>query len=155
WEAQEFAIHDAWNNMKLIDRSSSHRLVAALHYFYVACRLLRMANTPGEFMAEVLLNLSKTLEVLFPSHDGATRQAARAGLRALGYEDDSIEKNYIPAMLLRNELGVGHVHLGDLSQEQLIVLQGYTEHAENAFRQLMTRILEASAQGTFEVERYI
>ena len=54
-------------------------------------------------MPEMILNLSKVLEVLFPP-DGAGRtlDAARRGLTALGFSRTEIEGDYIPAMALRN-----------------------------------------------------
>ena len=47
---------------------------------------------PGEFVAEVILNLAKSLEVLFPrSGDRKSRDAARAALHSLGYSETQIE----------------------------------------------------------------
>ena len=57
----------------------------------------------GEFLPEVVLNLAKVLEVLFPpGGDGRTRDAVRQNLSQLGFSELEIEADYIPAMALRN-----------------------------------------------------
>lgn len=154
-ENQESAIVRCWERLNVLADQSRRRLLAALHYFHVACRLARSGTNPGEFLSEVLLNLAKTLEVLFPSRgDRRTRDAARAGLSALGYTDDDIEANYIPAMALRNEIDVGHVELGVFKLDQLQVLHAYAERAENAFRDLLNKLLEKVATAEFELDSY-
>ena len=121
----------------------------------MACRLARSGATPGEFLSEALLNLAKTLEVLFPPRgDERTRDAARAGLSALGYTDDDIEADYLPAMALRNEIDIGHVELGVFKPAQLQVLHAYAERAENAFKDLLNGLLEKVATGEFEMDSY-
>lgn len=111
-ERQEKRFATAWEHLDLVGGISNRRFLAALHYFHVACRLSRSGGTAGEFVADVMLNLSKTLEVLFPpDSDGMTRNAVRLGLRQLGYADDSIESDFIPALALRNQIDVGHVSL--------------------------------------------
>lgn len=154
-EKQESAIIRCWEQLGVLSDQNCRRLLAALHYFHVACRLARSGTTPGEFLSEVLLNLAKTLEVLFPpTGNGRTRDAARAGLKALGYIDHKIEADYIPAMALRNEIDVGHVELGVFKPDQLKVLHAYTERAENAFRDLLNTVLEKLETGEFELAYY-
>lgn len=149
---QEVATIDAWRRMNLLSESTRRRLVAALHYFHVACRLSRQGNTPGEFLAEVLLNLAKTLEVLFPpTGNGLTREAVRSGLKALGFSSGEIEGNFMPALAIRNELDVAHVELGLFTMKQLRILHAYTERTENVFRDMLKRVLEGILAGTFEV----
>ena len=144
-EQQEQAFISAWEPMGLFAGLARRRLLAALHYFHVAVRLYRSASTLGEFMAEVILNLSKVLEVLFPpGGDGKTRDAARVGLRQLGYADAEIERLFLRAMALRNEIDVGHVSLALLTRRQLSILHGYTEGAERAFREMLDRALSTA-----------
>jgi hypothetical protein len=79
-EQQEAAVQRSWERIRTIGKDPyGRRIVAAIHYFYVACRLARQAGTPGEFLAEVLLNLAKTLEVLFPMsrNDAGTIESSR------------------------------------------------------------------------------
>ena len=117
-QQQEERFAKAWERMRVIAEPHRRRLAAGLHYFHVACRLAREGCTAGEFVAEVLLNLAKTLEVLFPPNgDGHTRDAVRTGLRTLGLSDNQIEYDFIPAMALRNEIDVGHVELGLFTME--------------------------------------
>jgi hypothetical protein len=154
-EKQEREFAEAWARMPVIAEPHRRRLVAALHYFHVACRLALVGATPGEFVAEVVLNWAKTLEVLFPpAGDGKIRDAARAGLRDLGYSDAEVERDFVPAMALRNEIDVGHVELGLFTMGQLKTIHAFTEHAVSAFRAMLARLLERVASGGAEVASY-
>jgi hypothetical protein len=145
---QEERFAKAWGRMGIISEPRRRRLVTALHYFYVACRLAREGCTAGEFIAEVILNLAKSLEVLFPpAGDGKTREATRSGLRALDFSDKEIECDFIPAMALRNEIDVGHVELGLFTTDQLRVIHSFTERAERAFHELFERMLSRIESG--------
>jgi len=154
-ERQEELFAKTWERLSLIAVPQARRLFAALHYFHLAARLSRAASVAGEFLAEVLLNLSKVLEVLFPSAGkGKTRDAARSRLIELGFTDEEIERDYLPAMALRNEIDVAHVGLSLFKPDQLKVIHGYTERAEAAFRVLLSRVLTRIEEGTFSVEAY-
>jgi len=154
-ENQEQRFADSWEKMNLISEPTSARLFAALHFYYVAVRLRCRGTLAGEFLSEVILNLAKVLEVLFPaSGDGKSREAARLGLRELGFNEEDIEGDYIPAMALRNEIDVGHVDLGLFKPDHLKLIHGYTERAEYAFRQLLQRVLTRVAEGTYEIAPY-
>ena len=151
-DTQEAHFAKAWQRMAVLAVPGRRRLLAGLHYFHVASRLAREGETAGEFVAEVVLNLAKTLEVLFPPDgDGQTREAARRGLAVLGYNDNEIETSFIPSMALRNEIDVGHVELGLFKPEHLAAIHAYTERAENAFRSMLDRLLDAVAAGKFEI----
>lgn len=152
---QEQRFTTAWEHLRLVGLSN-RRLLAALHYFHVACRLGRSGATAGEFVAEVVLNLAKTLEVLFPpGGDGKTRDAVRLGLRQLGYEDEAIESDFVPALALRNQIDVGHVSLALFTRTQLAHIHGYTERAERSFRGLLARALEAAESGKWKPPTYV
>jgi hypothetical protein len=154
-DLQETRVAQAWERMPLFADGSGRRLLAALHYFHVACRLDRSGDTPGEFLAEVLLNLAKTLEALFPPPgDGTSLDAARSGLKQLGFTDKEIEKDFIPAIALRNKVGVGHVSITLFKRDQLEILHTYAERAESVFRKLLDSILEKVASGEFEIAPY-
>jgi hypothetical protein len=154
-DEQELSACDAWERMGRVTEAHRGRLVAALHYFHVACRLNRQGSTPGEFMAEVVLNLAKVLEVLFPAaEDGKSRDAARIGLTTLGFTHEEVEGSFIPAMALRNEVGVGHTQLGLFKMEQLRVLHAYTARAESEFRRMFDRLFKAIEAGKYDVARY-
>lgn len=153
-QLQEWYFSQAWEQLTMLLPLDKRRLFAALYYFHIACRLERSGVTPWEFMAEVLLNFSKILEVIFPAKDGKAIESARAGLEKLAYNSDEIEKWFIPAMALRNNLDVAHVSLATFPQRQLRILHEYTEQAEAHFGELMRRILDRVAQGTFDIPTY-
>ncbi len=136
-ERQEELFAKSWERVSLLAAPNTRRLFAALHYFHAAARLSRAASVAGEFLPEVVLNFSKVLEVLFPPEgNGKTRDAVRARLTELGFTDDEIEGDYLPAMALRNEIDVGHVDLSLFKRDHLQLIHGYTERAESAFRTL-------------------
>lgn len=154
-ERQEERFAKSWERLSLVAAPQARRLFAALHYFHVAARLSRAAAVAGEFLPEVVLNLSKVLEVLFPpAGDGKTRDAARSRLIELGFTDEEVERDYLPAMALRNAIDVGHVDLSLFKPEQLQLIHGYTERAEAAFRGLLSRVLTRIEEGTFAVAAY-
>jgi hypothetical protein len=145
----------AWERLQLLAPLENRRLLAALHYLFTACRLERAGATPWEFMAEVILNYAKLLEVVFPAtEDGKTIEAARSGLEGLGYSTADIEKWFVPALALRNGLDVAHVSLTVLPSKQLQVLHAYTEQAEPYFRELLGRVVDGMASGTLNVQPY-
>jgi hypothetical protein len=156
-KAQKAAIMKSWERLHGIDHAPyGRRLVAAIHYFYVACRLARQAGTPGEFLPEVLLNLAKTLEVLFPrSKDVGSIESARHGLQALKISQEIIEGSLLPALALRNNIDVGHVGLALFKMDELKVLHAYTERAENSFRDLLAHLLNEIKEGRFKLTSYV
>lgn len=117
----------------------SRRLMGGLHYFHVACRLIMAGFNRFEFMAEALLNFSKSLQSLF----GHKRDDIRSELAKLKlYSNEEVEGKFMPAMVLRDEFDVAHVSLSLLSREQLKILHTYTNIAESAFRDLMEKLLD-------------
>ncbi|OPY57638.1 MAG: hypothetical protein A4E49_00007 [Methanosaeta sp. PtaU1.Bin112] len=153
-DQQEKAVIRSWERLNSL-AEPNRRLLAAIHYFHVACRLARCGSTPGEFLPEVLLNLAKTLEVLFPpSGDGKTRDAVRIKLKELGYKEDEIEGKFIPAIALRNEIDVGHVSLCIFNPEQLKILHSFAENAEESFRELFVRVFDNVSSGMFQIVPY-
>ena len=152
---QERDIERAWERMFVIGDPQKKRLAAGLHYFHVACRLLRSGQTPGEFVSEAILNLSKALEVLFPPEgDGKTMDAVRLGLQQLEYTKTEIEKKFIPMIALRNQIDVGHVELGIFSVDQLSIIHTFTEKSEVSFRGLMDRVITRVESGDFKLQPY-
>ncbi len=153
-DLQEKKVIDSWLRFNIISDPVRRRLVAAIHYFYTACRLARSGHTPWEFMSESILNFCKTLEVLFPYGEGGTCNAVREGLERFGYTQDQIERDFIPALLLRNQIDVGHVFLATLRQDQLNVIHTYSESAEETFREMFRKIIESMQEGRFEAPPY-
>jgi hypothetical protein len=137
----EREIEQSWKRIAVVNKRENVRLLAALNYFHVGCRLLAVGYTAFEFMAEAILNFAKVLDVLFISCGEVSRDEVRNDLTALGYSQDAIERDFIPVMLLRNEFDIAHVALTVPTTEQLDTLHRYTEKAEGAFRELLRRIL--------------
>jgi len=154
-EKQELAFVSSWERIGLLSLPTNTRLLAALHFYYTAVRLLRRATIAGEFLPEAIMNFSKVLEVLFPPDgDGKTRNAARMRLEELEFTELEIEADYIPAMVLRNEIGVGHVDLGLFKPEQLTLIHGYVRRAEFSFHTLFQRLFEKIKSNEFTIKPY-
>ena len=144
-ENQEQRVIDSFKRYEITSTLSNRRLAAALYYFYVARRLVEAGNSPYEFMAEVVLNLCKVLEILF----GLKRDNVRRKLLNLGYSKDEIEVRFIPIMILRNEFDVGHVSIALFKREQLNALYTYLENSENDFRDLLKKVLNKVKDGDY------
>ena len=147
-DSQTQRLRDAWRRLQVIASSDNRRLVrrlvAALSYFHVAARLERVSASPGEFLAEALLNYSKVLEVLF----SPSRDSVRLELGNLGFTPDTIDRDFIPVMLLRNAIDVAHVSLTLFTPEQLHTLHRYADRTERSFRDLFSRLLMRLDAGT-------
>ena len=153
--AQEAKIPRTWQRLPLVADGGNARLRAALYYFYKACRLERVGSGPSEFLAEILLNLAKTLAALFPATEGeGSRDSVRKNLRRLGYDDDEVESYFLPAMALRDEIDVAHISLAAFGPRQLDTIFRYAESAEQHFRDLLQRLLAATIAGSFTLEPY-
>ena len=154
-EEQEKKFSKSWLRLSILSNPANRRLIAALHYFHTACRLIASGNSPSEFMSEAILNFSKVLEVLFPaSGEQKSLDAARSGLKQLGYSDQEIEAKFIPTMSLRNAVDVGHVTLALLTMDEIRTVNAYTEIVERFFRELLQRIIECLEVGSFTITPY-
>ena len=149
-EVQERKFVDSWQRIALLSDSNNRRLIGALHYFHIASRLRSAGHSPWEFTAESILNLTKTLETLFPpTGDGKKRDAVRRSLAVLEYSDEEIERDFIPVMALRDEIDVGHVDLSLYTRRQLNALHRYTQAADNVFSGLLQRLMLHMEKGSF------
>jgi len=108
-------------------------------------------NGPWEFMAEAILNLTKSLEILF----GNSRDQIRAGLTAAGYERDKIEDFFVPIVLLRNHFDVGHGRLAIHKLDDLQLVYALLANAEKEFRDLFQKAALLSQSGKLKIEPYI
>lgn len=149
-QQQDEHVRRAWARLALVASPEARRLLAALHYFHVACRLERLGACPGEFLSESLLNLAKVLEVLFQD----SRDVARQELLSLGFSGEEVERDFIPAMLLRSKIDVAHVSLALFTPDQLQTLHRYADRAEAAFRRLLQRLLDRLDSGTLQLPQY-
>lgn len=141
-------IRESLGTLSLLHESANVRLVAGTRYVHTASRLLAAGFSPWEFMAEALLNYSKTLEVLF----GASRDEQRAGLRSVGVPDEDIEGRFIPVTLLRDFLDVAHPKLAQLDSPRLEGLYLFLVGVESDFKGLIARISKALMSGSWILE---
>lgn len=154
-DIQEARILRAWQEALLFNTDSNQRLLAALKYFHIACRLERSGHSPWEFLAEIVLNLAKTLEALFPAAGKlGSIDTARRGLTDIGYTKDEIDRDFIPALALRNKLDVGHVSLAVFQVEDMEVVHRYCDAAEGKFRGMLKRVLSMVTDGSYQVKPY-
>jgi hypothetical protein len=135
-EQQESSVIQAWDYMSMLSKLDNRRVIAALKYYHTACRLARVGNSPWEFMSEIVLNLCKVLESLFP----ASRDSVREGLLKLNYTSEEIEKYFIPIMLLRSKVDSGHVFLSLFTRSELNSLHSFTEIAESKWHEMLERL---------------
>ena len=137
------------DHLRLFKASNNRRLALALHYFHVACRLLVVGQSPWEFMAECVLNMTKSLEVLF----GDSRDEVRGQLRRLGYSTEEIEGDFMVIMILRSFMDVAHVKIAVPNSEQLQVLYKSLERSRRCLSKLFERVILGIERGTFQVNQ--
>jgi hypothetical protein len=142
-------INEAFLNLEIIRGVKNRRFAAALYYFYTVSRLVVAGNSDWEFMAEIILNLCKALQILF----GSSRDEVREGLLNLGYEKDQIEGDFIPIMILRDDFDVGHPMVNIFSRQQLDILYLYLGNVENIFRDLFKRLLLKLKDDSFSLDQ--
>jgi len=134
------------------ENTGNRRLLAAVQYFHIACRLSRSGNRRWEFLAETLLNYAKCLETLFPSPPQKSIDTVRNSLRYLGFTDIEIEALYIPALALRNSIDVSHPTLMVFTMADAAVLHSYADTAEDSFRLLLHRLFELIETENFSLD---
>lgn len=149
-EKQEESVVKAWQYMAMLSSLNNRRIIAALKFYYTACRLARVGNSPWEFMSEIILNLCKALESLFPD----SRETVREGLTKLDYSKDEIEEFFIPIMLLRSKIDSGHVFLSLFTREELNTLHAFTELAEQKWQEMLERLFLKLENKTIEIEEH-
>lgn len=108
---------------------SYSRFVASTRYFHHALRLIapmEVNYVPYSAHSEVLLNLAKSIEILFSA---PSRDALRARLRALEYTEEQIETQIIPILVVRNEIDVGHPTSGHATPEEVATLRRFVDRS--------------------------
>jgi hypothetical protein len=142
-------VSEAFHNLEIMGGAKNRRLAAALYYFYTVSRLIVTGNSDWEFMAEVILNLCKALQILF----GNKRDDVRKDLSKLGYTKDEIEGDFIPIMILRDDFDVGHPMVNIFSRKQLDILYLYLGNVEKDFRELFKRLLVKLKDSSFQLDQ--
>lgn len=152
-ERQEQIIIKSLQRLNFICESDNKRLAAALSYYYTAKRLMEAGNTPFEFMAEVVLNYYKVLEILFVYSDDKSMDDVRKALPEFDYSKDEIEEKFIPIIILRNYFDVGHVTIQTFKQEQLDALHEIVDSSEHYFNELLKRVIDKVQNGSYNPKR--
>jgi len=147
-ESLEKRVVEAFNQMQLFASTKNRRFFAALHYYHKACRLIVSGISDWEFMSEAILNMCKTMEILFVESSDS-RDDIRKGLKKLSYDEESIEGDFIPLLILRGFVDVAHPKVAIYKSEQLFVLYRFLAHCESIFRSLLEKVIERISDGTF------
>lgn len=111
-----------------VENPSYPRFVVSTRYFHHALRLIAPTEVnyiPYSVHAEVLLNLAKSIEILF----GPSRNELRTRLRELGYSNVQIETQIVPIIIVRNEMDVGHPSSGNANPGEVAVLWRFVDRA--------------------------
>ena len=142
--------HEAIEAVKdwLLTRELSLRLVMAMYYFRHAKRLSTIEPDRQSMTAEVILNLTKAVEVIF----SAKRDIIRKKAKEWGIDSDFIEKRIIPLFLIRNELDVAHVASSPLQSEQHQSLIDFADRALSHVYDLLLKISEMERSGTIKLD---
>ena len=148
-ERIEQSVVDSLEALKLFNLDRNRRLAAALCNFYTSSRLIVAGNSDWEFMAEAVLSMSKSLQIVF----GNKRDDIRKGLREIGYKDKEIEGDFVPILILRDHFDVAHPRLSLFKSDQLKVLYSYLSKAESNFRKLFHDILKLVTKGDFQISQ--
>ena len=90
-----------------------------------------------EFAAEVLLNLSKAIEIIF-SND---RERLRAQAKQWGFPQEDVENRIVPLLLIRNEMDVAHVATGLLRKKERDTLLNFVNAAIHAVRDVLEKLM--------------
>ena len=149
-ETLEEHVVKGYERLSLFAATKNRRLTAALTYFHIASRLIVTGNSPWEFMAESILNMCKTMEILFVDSDDS-RNDIRRELVKLGYTDEEIEGDFIPLLILRSHVDVAHPKVAIHSKRQLRTVYRYLASSEDCLRKLIKRVIEYVEAGTYQI----
>lgn len=145
---QHFA--SAFDTLPLFNGTQNRRLAAALYYFHVGVRLNVCGDSPWEFMAESILNFSKSLEILFSTSEN-TKDDIRRELKKLGFTNDYIEGDFIPLLILRSWVDVAHPRVAIFKRDDLKILYKYLALSEEKLRSLLKLVLKQVDGGTYKI----
>lgn len=132
----------------LSTKTDSLRLIMAMYYLRHAERLSVIEPDRQSMTAEVLLNLTKAVEVILTSKRDTIRKRAKEW----GIDSDFVEKRIIPLFLIRNELDVAHVATSPLKSEQQQALLDFTARALSHVQELLATIWEKERAGHVKLE---
>lgn len=120
------------------------RIVSAMHYYRHALWLFEFDQSRQSMVAEVILNLTKAIEIIASNDRDKIREVAAA----LGYNSDEIEKHIIRLSVIRNKLDVAHVATGPMSESERAIVQDFATSAFAVVREFIERVLAGVRAGT-------
>jgi hypothetical protein len=123
------------------------RLFSSTHYFRQALRLWRQPDHVA-LVAEIILNLTKALEILLtPQRDVARERAA-----SWGFTNEQIEQWIIPLYLLRNQMDVAHSSFGPLNPDERTLVIDFTSQAIKHVGELIAHVRNGVTHGNIALE---
>ncbi len=108
---------------------SYNRYLLSCRYYHHALHMISPAEInylPYAMYSEVLLNLAKSIEILFNT---GNRDALRTAILKLGYTSEQIESQIIPILVIRNDIDVGHPSSGDALPEDISTLRQFVDRS--------------------------
>jgi hypothetical protein len=112
-------------------------------------------------MPETILNLTKSLEILFDTpSDGAAQQETgsrdriRNGLKSVGVDPQLVEDVFVRIAILRNQFDVGHGRLALHDMGDLQLIYRFVITAELEFRKLFHHIVTGLGAGSLSLPTY-
>ncbi|WP_454063631.1 hypothetical protein [Candidatus Nitrospira salsa] len=142
----------AFEKLRLFNGIQNRRLAAALSYFHVAVRLNVRGDSPWEFMSESILNYAKCLEILFATSENS-REDVKRELLKLDYNNQEIEGDFLPILILRSWVDVAHPRVAIYKPRDLRILYRYISLSEDCIRELLQRLLGKVSDGSYDVKQ--
>jgi len=127
-------------NLIPIAASSYPRFVTCCSYYQHALRLLsphEVSFTPYSTSAEVLLNLTKCIEYLYPHID---RNDLSTKLENVGFTKEQIASQLISILVVRNEFDIGHTSNGASSTDEQNTLRSFLIRSVRNVRALLLEV---------------
>ena len=124
------------------------RVLISCLYFRHAHRLYKTQPNNHTFIAEILLNLTKSLEMIFSDNRDHIRKKAREW----GFDDKLVEERIIPLFLIRNEIDVAHVATGFLENDEKNLLLKFMEEALESTAKVLKQLIELIKTDKIELD---
>jgi hypothetical protein len=132
-------------------RPGHERLISALSYYRHAKRISELQPDQVVFVAEVLLNLAKAIEILMAGSKAEkgqqTNDRVRARARSWGFTDRQIEEWIIPILLLRNQVDIAHASLTPLSPDERSLVIDFSHKSLERVGQMLADVLDGVKNG--------
>jgi len=113
------------------------RILCASLYWRQAQNFIYSNHDIAKFSSEILLNLSKSIEVIFTSN----RDNIRSISKEMGLSDNLVEEQLIPINLVRNQLDIAHVTTGILDHEERNMLIDFLRASNKNVKNLLQEII--------------